>query len=291
MATELTRRVAVAGVGIPIAIVIIYLGGWALAALIALIAALGAGELFNLAEKKQVQPMRSGGALAAAAIVLIAGRFEPGIAADWLWGTAIALLILFAGAAIWRRGVEGHPLASAALTAFGALFVGGTLSYALWLRALTATGGTVDWSDAWRGTAVLAFPLAVTWINDTFAYFGGRAFGRHKLIPKVSPGKTIEGSIAGAIGGVLVALLYGAPVLGERLGFGGTLLHWGMAGLGIAALAQIGDLAESLFKREAGVKDSGTLLPGHGGVLDRFDALFFTLPAAYAFLLLVQRIG
>lgn len=291
MASELTKRVAVAAVGIPIAIVVIHLGGWALAALIALIAALGARELFNLAEKKQIHPMRGGGAVAAALIVLLAAAFEPGVAASWLWGAAIALLIIFAGAAIWLRGVEGNPLGSAALTAFGAFFVGGTLSFALWLRDLTGPGGTADWSDAWRGTAVLAFPLAVTWINDTFAYFGGRALGRHKLIPKVSPGKTVEGSIAGAIGGVLVAVLYGAAVLGEQLGFGGSVLHWALAGLLIAALAQIGDLAESLFKREAGVKDSGTLLPGHGGVLDRFDALFFTLPAAYGFLLLVQRMG
>lgn len=291
MASELTKRVAVAAVGIPLAIVIMYIGGWVLAALIALISALGALELFNLAEKKQIRPMRRGGALASAGIVLLAGAFEPAIAAAWLWGAAIALLILFSGAAIWRRGVEGNPLASAALTAFGALFVGGTLAFALWLRALTDTGGTSTWTDAARGTAVLAFPLAVTWINDTFAYFGGRAFGRHKLIPKVSPGKTVEGSISGAIGGVLVSALYGAPVLGAQLGFGGSLLHWVAGGLVIAALAQIGDLAESLFKREAGVKDSGTLLPGHGGVLDRFDALFFTLPAAYAFLLLVQRAG
>jgi phosphatidate cytidylyltransferase len=126
--------------------------------------------------------------------------------------------------------------------------------------------------------------MAITWINDTLAYFVGRAIGRHKLLPRVSPGKTIEGAIAGLIGGLLTAVLLGANFIGPHVGVNASLLKWAAGGIIIAAVAQIGDLAESLFKREAGVKDSGKLLPGHGGVLDRFDALFFAIPVAYWYL-------
>lgn len=282
MASELGKRVAVAAVGIPVALVIIYVGGWALALLLAAIAALGTLEYYRLARHHGVQPLEWLGAAGAAAFVLLAPVAETFGVAHW-FGT-IFFVLLVSGAAIWLRGVEGKPLEAAAITITGALLAGATLSFAWALRALPAR---LDFAnDAWAGSALLAFPLAVTWINDTLAYFGGRALGKHKLIPRVSPGKTVEGAISGLLGGVLAAVLWSEFVL-SPLGVGVSAGAAIAAGIVISIAAQVGDLAESLLKRDAGVKDSGTLLPGHGGVLDRFDALYFTVPIAYVFFLTV----
>ncbi|HEY0306042.1 MAG TPA: phosphatidate cytidylyltransferase, partial [Longimicrobiales bacterium] len=202
MAGELTKRVAVAAIGIPIAVFVLYLGGWALTALLALIAALGAGEFIRIARQREVFPVpvaTVGGAVAF--LVIAALRPTPVQSAPWFWLVITALLLFATSAVIWTRGVEGRPLASSAATLLGALLTGGTLTYAIFLRnALVQSPYRFESGDlnnviigGWAGFAVVAFPLAVTWINDTFAYFGGRRFGRHKLIPRISPGKTREG--------------------------------------------------------------------------------------------------
>ena len=127
--------------------------------------------------------------------------------------------------------------------------------------------------------ALVFFPLVVTWICDTAAMFGGRAFGGPKLAPTISPGKTRSGGIAGLVGGVAVAPLFALlifPAVGIELSLAAAVL----IALALAIVGQLGDLAESLLKREAGVKDSSSLIPGHGGVLDRFDSLYVVLPVA-----------
>jgi phosphatidate cytidylyltransferase len=289
MASELAKRVAVAAVGIPFILTFIYLGGWFLGALLAVIAALGALEFFRIARKKEIEAFDEVGAVAAALIVLGAQTWGVEDAPALLWSFTIALVLFLGALSIWRRGVERKPLASVAVTVAGALFLGGTLAYAVWLREIPEQSGavtlpTLDLSIAWRGTALVLFPLVVTWINDSMAYFVGRAIGKRKLIPRVSPGKTVEGAIAGVAGGVAVSIAWGALLIGPALGLAVSPLVWALAGAVIAVAAQIGDLVESLLKREAGVKDSGALLPGHGGVLDRFDALFFAIPVAYGLL-------
>ena len=132
-----------------------------------------------------------------------------------------------------------------------------------------------------QGRFWLLFLLVVIWSNDTFAYFIGRKFGRHKLAPVISPKKTVEGAIGGILGGAAVGLVFvhfialaSAPV--ETVAI--TIV------IGLVAMA--GDLAESLIKRAANVKDSGTIIPGHGGVLDRIDSLIFTVPLLYYYLVL-----
>jgi phosphatidate cytidylyltransferase len=119
--------------------------------------------------------------------------------------------------------------------------------------------------------------LAVVWVADIAAYFSGRAFGRHKLAPTISPGKTWEGAIGASIGvmafGTVVAVSLNVPPPAGWLGFIGLMVAY-------TAVSIIGDLFESLLKRQAGLKDSGTLLPGHGGILDRIDSLTSTLPIA-----------
>ena len=273
--SELGKRVGVAAVGIPIAVGVVYLGGWALAALMAVISVLAALEFYRLAEQKQLAPLRVPGAVISAAYVVtvaLEGGAD-GIACIGLV-TVLGTLAL-ATAAIWMRGVEGEPLLAVSTTLAGAVYTGGLLSFGYLLRHLPG----VD--DPRQGAALVFAPLLLTWTSDTFAYFAGRLWGTRKLIPRVSPGKTVQGALGAVVGTVLVAVLY-ARLLdafpGEyRMG----PLTAAAFGLLMSVAAQVGDLAESLLKRDAGVKDSGTLLPGHGGALDRFDSLLFTLPLAY----------
>ena len=125
----------------------------------------------------------------------------------------------------------------------------------------------------------LMFGLMVNWVGDTGAYYVGKNFGRHKLAPSVSPGKTWEGAVASAVTGVVFGMIY-LP-LAIR---GTSLLVAGLLALAANVAGQVGDLAESAIKRAAGVKDSGSLLPGHGGLLDRVDSTTFALPVLYSFL-------
>jgi phosphatidate cytidylyltransferase len=274
--TETTQRVLVAVVGIPLAIGVVFLGGWVLAGLLVAIAALAALEFYRIAGRKEAHPMPALGAgLAAAFIVLAALHPERGPEGFGVMLTVGTLLV--ATFAIWARGVEGQPLLSISTTLAGAVYTGVLLSFGLFLRHLPGN------QNASHGTALVFAPLLLTWTSDTFAYFVGRQWGRHKLIPRVSPGKTVEGAVGAVVGSVLVGLAYSA-LANSFATYRMTWLEGAILGLLVSVVAQVGDLAESLLKRDGGVKDSGALLPGHGGALDRFDSLLFTLPLAYFFL-------
>ena len=284
-ASETTTRVAVAAVGIPVAVAAVYAGQWVLGALLTLIAVIAALEFRRMAARKEGHPIRLLIAGGAAGFVLLATLFPAGGAAGAGFAGWTALLVLVtATAAIWARGVTGQPLLAISTTVVGAVYTGGLLAYGLFLRHLPGVQG------AWHGTALLFAPVLITWVSDTCAYFAGRRWGRRKLIPKVSPGKTVEGSIGALIGSVLAAAAY-AVLLSRFPTYRISMAEAVAFGLLISVAAQVGDLAESLLKRDAGFKDSGTLLPGHGGALDRFDSLLFTLPIAYAFFRYLVRSG
>lgn len=287
---DLGKRLAVAAVGLPTAVVVIYAGGWALGGLLAVVAALAAGEYYRLAAAAGIRAFVLPGVLLAGAMVLAATALPaPGTVAPVLWELLTAFLLLLSVIAIWDRGVDGRPLSAVAVTVTGALLPGATLAFALYLRHMVPFDALERWSGgwgSWTGAAIVAYPLAVTWVCDTAAYFAGIHLGRRKLMPTVSPGKTWVGAVAGLVAGVITGALWGAFVLeGWRQVPLGPWLG-ALGGACIAVVAQVGDLAESLLKREVGVKDSGALLPGHGGMLDRFDALFFALPVAYWYLAL-----
>ena len=193
------------------------------------------------------------------------------------WG-AIAALWVVGGALALRAGPDGFRNLNPAVR----FLVGWVLIGAAW-AALIAS-----WE---RGLAYLATVCALVWFADIFAYFGGRAFGKRKLAPTISPGKSWEGAISGLLA-VIVSAVIVVVVTVHPHGNLFALLHdrFGMAGMILAcaalvALAIVGDLVESLVKRAAGAKDSSGLLPGHGGVLDRVDALLPVFPAALALVL------
>lgn len=132
------------------------------------------------------------------------------------------------------------------------------------------------------GTALIFIPLLGAWMPDTFAYFSGMLFGKHKLIPKISPNKTIEGAVGGVIGCVLMFFVYGFIV--KSLGYSVAFLPLFILSVIASVVSQFGDLSASLLKRQFGVKDFGNLIPGHGGMLDRIDSLIFIAPLCYYFL-------
>jgi phosphatidate cytidylyltransferase len=276
-ASELTQRVLVAAVGIPLAIAIVYVGGWAVAVLLMAVSAVAALEFYRLAEKKGAQPLRAAGAVLAAGLVFLVAANRTGVELAGFGAVIAWATLALATLAIWNRGVEGQPLLSISTTLTGALYTGGLLSFGFLLRHLPGV------ESAMQGTLLVFAPVLLTWTSDTFAYFVGRKWGTRKLIPRVSPGKTVQGSVGALVGTVLVAIAY-SRLLAEIPLYGMTILEAALFGLVMSVAAQVGDLAESLLKRDAGVKDSGTLLPGHGGALDRFDSLFFTLPIAYFFI-------
>lgn len=281
--SNLLQRILVAAVAIPIVLGLVWYGGWPLALLVAVAAVLATGELFALARKTGIRPLSGlGMALAALAPLttwLLAGdqRLDLGFPPLWVFvqwpliGAMIPPLVLTA--ALFSRSPADRPLAVSAVTLLGPLYCGLLPSTLLVIRY--AAGPSRSWAGVW----LVFFPLAVTWLCDSFAMWGGKLIGGPKLFPSVSPGKTRAGAVAGLLGGVLTAMLF-VPLALAPVGRAFPLGIAAVMGLLLAIVAQIGDLAESLFKREAGVKDSSALIPGHGGVLDRLDSLYFVLPAA-----------
>lgn len=277
MSPQLLRRIAVAAVGIPAAVAVVYAGGWALAGTLALLGAVGSGELCRLAARRGVRPLVAWGVVGGATLPFAVEALRHTGDARWvfvlgaLWGM-VALVVAM------RRGPSAGPLAGVAVTTFAVLYAGGLPSFTLVLRH----GG--GW-DAPAATALVFLPLVLTWVGDSLAMAGGALVGGRQLAPVLSPKKTWAGAVTGATAAVLVAPLYGAVVL-ERMDVHLATWQLVVVGLALAVAGQMGDVAESLLKREAGVKDSGGFFPGHGGVLDRLDALYWVMPCAVALFML-----
>jgi phosphatidate cytidylyltransferase len=191
-------------------------------------------------------------------------RAEDGI---FLFVLGLAVITL----ATKRPIVEALP--SAGISGSGLLLVAFPLTYAVRLHALGR-----------EGPRQLLFVLVVIWASDTVAYFVGRAVGKHPMAPRLSPKKTWEGAVSGFAGSILVALVFARWISAP------LVLLMGAAAVGNVA-GQAGDLLESAYKRSAGVKDSGTLLPGHGGVLDRIDALILAIPVVWYYWILLYPPG
>jgi len=274
--SELTRRVLFAVIAAPASIAIIYFGDWALAIVLAVLAALAAWELFRMARETGALPLEPAGIGLAALLPIAVHAQRLGIYT--LSNTAIVtmVLLLFAST-IWLRGPTGKPLSSVAITALGVLYAG-LFSYIYALRYHDYAVGAA------AGTALVFLPVLLTWTTDVGAYAFGRTFGKKKLIPSISPGKTVEGAVGGLGLAIVICLLYVRFILMPYAQLGLTIQGAVLFAIVISVAAQTGDLAESLLKREAGVKDSSSIIPGHGGILDRFDSLLFVMPVAFLLL-------
>jgi phosphatidate cytidylyltransferase len=273
--SELALRVLFAAVAAPATIYIVRAGGAPLAILLSAAAAIGAWELFRLAKASGSEPLMWLGIPLSAMLPLYVA-LEPRGTFELPPALLAAMLLLVLAAAIWLRGASGRPLEAVATTLLGIGYTGGLLSFAEGIRYHRYLA-----SDA-GGTALLLLPVLLTWVNDIGSYFSGRLFGRRKLLPSISPGKTVAGAVGGFVAGVAFCWIYVPRVLQPVARLGMTPRNLLVFAIVVCAVGQIGDLAESLLKREAGVKDSSGIFPGHGGMLDRIDSLLFVLPTAWA---------
>ena len=274
--SELTRRVIFAVIAAPASIAIVYLGDWALAIVLSVLAALAAWELFRIARETGAYPLDVAGIGLAALIPIAVHAQRLGVYTLSLTAIVALVLVLFAST-IWLRGPQGKPLSSVAITAFGIMYA----SLFSYIYALRYHGYAVG---AAAGTALVVLPVILTWSTDIGAYMFGRTFGRKKLIPSISPGKTVEGAVGGLGVTIVICLLYVRFILMPYAQLGLTIQGAVLFAIVVSVAAQTGDLAESLLKREAGIKDSSNIIPGHGGILDRFDSLLFVMPVAFLML-------
>jgi phosphatidate cytidylyltransferase len=262
----LKLRLLSAGIGMPVIFFIVWSGGWLLTAGLAVLALLGWREFTALTKAAGFELPEILGGFLVLLFLLIAYLESSGVFLGMFGSLPAAGLLLTAVALVICYPKLG--LSEIALTLWGPLYIGGLLSYWIWLRDLS---GGFYW---------IIGALLLTWAYDSGAYFVGRRWGRHKPWPKLSPNKTLEGVAGGLFASTIIFLLVSRVFLYT----GGPAVGLGLAiGLGLTGgvVAQLGDLLESAIKRQAGVKDSGSLIPGHGGILDRFDSLLLVMPFVY----------
>lgn len=276
MSRNLLVRVAFAVPAIGVTLVVLWRGGLWLAGLLAVLGVLGTREIYDFARRQGIAPLDMLGYFGAAAIPFAAIWVTE---TDFFWvGPVLALgalwLLAVMVAALFVRGPQQRPLSAIAVTVFGCLYASALLAFIVPIRH-----GVHSEAHPLASTALVVFPLAITWICDTCAMAVGTVVGGRKLAPVLSPHKTWSGAIGGVVGALLVALAFGPTVL-DRLALHLPVTQLLTLGLLIAVAAQVGDVTESLLKREVGLKDSSALIPGHGGMLDRLDSLYFVVPVS-----------
>ncbi|MCO6451301.1 MAG: phosphatidate cytidylyltransferase [Caldilineales bacterium] len=261
----LRQRVISAAIMAPIVLVGAWLGGWWFTALIAVIASLATWEVYGLLARTNRKPMTYVG-LAAVALIIVEGNLPADPQRLQILLVVFVLACLTLGL-FWR---SDFPASDLTLTIGAAIYVGMTLRFVPLLRNMP------------DGLGWIALTALVVWITDSGAYFIGRRFGKHKFAPRISPKKTWEGFIGGLLVGTLSAVLLAlwlAP---------GLAWYYSLAvGLVVGLVGPLGDLSESLFKRQVSIKDSSNLIPGHGGVFDRIDSFFFVAPSIYILILVL----
>jgi phosphatidate cytidylyltransferase len=257
--TAFASRILVGAIGLPVVLGAVWIGGWWLFGLVACAAAIAVHEFVTMA--RPLRPLAP--AVYVGAGLALVGAHKGGVV--WMVGGVLATFLLAFVLNAFAKTRAPSTVAIAA-TVLGATWIGLGLGHILLLR---------DMHDKAR---LLAFTVLITvWAADTFAYFAGRLFGRHKLAPSLSPGKTWEGFLVGSAAGIFASFI---ALYDTRNTY---LTSWQAVVLGLVVVlaAASGDLFESMLKRDMEVKDTGRLLGGHGGVLDRVDSLLFAAPAAF----------
>ena len=265
-------RVLTALVSVPFLLGIAYLGTWYFALLILVIALAAQRELYRMMEAGSMRPHKRAGFCMGALIAL-----HPLLPA--MVPLTVAFLLAYL-AFTTLSDFERKPLPNISGTVFGVIYP--CLLFAFLIRLRMARGPALDDRGAFFLTLSV---LVLVWATDTAAYYVGKSIGRHALAPRISPNKTWEGALGGAGGALLAAALLKLTLLGFL-----PWLHVLALALICGFVSQLGDLTESKFKRSVGVKDAGAFLPGHGGLLDRFDALLLAVPLVYLYLEYVAKI-
>jgi phosphatidate cytidylyltransferase len=264
---------------IPLIVILTWLGGWWFLALVVTTLAVAIYEYTLMARQGGAEPSAawiyafSGG-------VLFAARAQP----EWVWGVTVAFVM---GSMVWAlvrfEGGAAGAVTDWAFTLLGGLYLGWLAAFFIFVRDMkfTLDGQVVD-----SGLTITVMALAVTWLTDVGAYTVGRLLGRHKMSKRISPNKTWEGYLGGLAGAILMSALWLPLAAWIKFPPVPGLMLWHCMGLGclIGGLVPLGDFGESMLKRWANVKDSGHVIPGHGGMLDRMDTLLWAAVITYAYL-------
>jgi len=273
--SNLTQRLLSAALGVPFIFLVVYLGGIPFLLFIIAIMVLGIVEYYRIIEVSEHKPGR---------ILIITGCIAIGIGAyicSFFLMSLFTLVVLIFMVYQIREKDFTDSVKKTGMIIFPLFYFGWLLSHGIILRNIGNISRINEYSKNTLeltnpGFFFLVLVFACTFMNDTGAYFVGKQLGKHKLSPNISPGKTIEGTVGGLLVSVITAFVFNI-IFSSPLSFIWVLI-FGLA-IGIAAI--FGDLAESSIKRGGGVKDSGGLVPGHGGIMDRFDSFFFVFPVAY----------
>lgn len=254
---------------------------WSFGALMFLVVIGGTAEFYRLCRRCGIAPMEGIGIVSAAGLFLLSFNIfmqfggngvQPSTGAA-VFGTILFLLLMVPTAFVcelWRKSAT--PIANVAATFTGVLYVALPVSLLIYVPLLFDGG-------EWQPWIMLCY-IFIIWVNDVFAYLVGVCFGKHRMCSRISPKKSWEGFFGGVTASVIAGVVCGYLL-------GGDMFVWGVLALIVSVTGVAGDFVESLFKRSAGVKDSGAIMPGHGGFLDRFDAMLVSAPYAFVYLLIL----
>jgi phosphatidate cytidylyltransferase len=285
-------RTLVAVVAVPIIIWLIYQGGWLFTGFVELLVVLGLKEYYDMANAKGIRPNAAVGYVAVLPIPVLMHIVTNGGGNTFLFPMLfLGAVILVMAAEMWRK--ESAPIVNTATTVFGLAYVGLGMSSLVGVRnifhanvqwsepalATAEAGQTIAQLVDYEGFLLVVMMFVAVWVCDSVAYFVGRAFGKHKIAPAISPKKSWEGGIAGLVGAACAFAGLGAWLLPHI-----SVVHTIILGALAGTVGQIGDFAESWLKRDAGVKDSSSIIPGHGGILDRFDSILFVAPVVFIYM-------
>ena len=259
-----------------------FISGYGYVILLAVVATVGVWEFYNLCEGCGYKPQRYlGTALALTVYTFAALAFVEVVMGGCCWNTSVVWIVLalipllmFSGFILELFRNYEHPIANVGVTLMGAVYV------ALPVSAMLAVPQLLSGQGEWLPWYAVCYILII-WANDVFAYIVGMTLGCHRMCERISPKKSWEGFVGGVVAAVGFAMLFGYLL-------DGNVAVWAGLGAVIAITGVAGDFVESLFKRSAGVKDSGAIMPGHGGMLDRFDALLISAPFAFIDLILTN---
>lgn len=267
---SLSTRVLTSVVGFAVLSLIVWIGAWAMLPALVFVSVMCLFEYIRMLDRNDIDVRRISLGVFSAAIIVASLPMWP--QAPWIGGSWREVVLSIAIGAVLVLEVMNpgeRPLERVVYSIFGLLYIPWLLGYFLMLRYTP---------DSDHGLLYFALPLLATFAADIGGFFAGHFFGRRKLAPEVSPGKTVEGAVGGLVFSFLVVLVM------TRLAHIWSPMDALLYSVLVASASQLGDLAESLIKRALKTKDSGTSLPGHGGFLDRIDSLLFAVPATYLFL-------
>ena len=292
---ELSKRVIVAGIGIPISVVFVFLGGIYLLIPIIVISGITLFEFYSISENKNFKPNKYLGIGFGIVIqIIFYSIFSNWRDADdkYLIITLSIFTLLTLTLELWLN--KQDAIANVSITMAGVIYIPVLFSFVIGIRCFFESYPEFLYSiikynqseilKERAGTFLVMFIFISVWLSDSGAYFIGRKLGKRKLFPRISPKKTYEGAIAGFILGIFsftMLMLFLYPSF--------PLIHSIIIGIIIGITCIIGDLTESMLKRDSGVKDSSNILPGHGGMLDRFDSILFVFPSVYIYLYFVLK--